>query len=60
MRTTRIDQYICIDADKLIVDEMQDIVDNDCGSTFQEDIDDWKELQDAAKVILKNYTVQGM
>jgi len=53
--TTRIDQYVCIDADRLIIDEMEEIVDNDCGSHLEEDIADWKRLQEAAKVILEFY-----
>jgi hypothetical protein len=59
MMTTRIDQYICLDVDKIIVDEMQEIVDGDCGSVMQEDLHDWIELQQAAQVILKYYTVPG-
>jgi len=58
MKTTRIDEYICIDVDRIIVDEMREIVDNDCGSHLQEDKDNWQRLQDAAQVIINNYTVQ--
>jgi len=57
MKTTRIDQYICIDIDRIIVDEMKEIVDNDSGSHLKEDISEWKRLQDAAKVILEFYRV---
>ena len=57
MKTTRIDQYICIDTDQIIIDEMKDIIDNGCGSSMKEDIDDWERLQAAAKVILEFYTV---
>jgi len=57
VKTTRIDQYICIDADQLIIDEMREIVDNGCGSHLKEDKKEWKRLQKAAKVILEFYTV---
>ena len=55
----RIDQYLCIDTDQIIVDEMQDIINNDCGSTYQEDLDAWVELQQAAEIVLKYYKVPG-
>ena len=56
MKTKRIDQYICIDADQIIVDEMTELIESNCGSVLEEDQTYWKELQEAAKVILKNYT----
>jgi len=57
MKTKRIDQYICIDLDQLIIDEMKDVIDNDSGSRLKEDRKEWKRLQKAAKVILEFYTV---
>ena len=57
MKTKRIDQYICIDSDQLIIDEMKDVIDNDSGSRLKEDRKEWKRLQKAAKVILEFYTV---
>jgi len=57
MKTKRIDQYICIDLDQLIIDEMKDVIDNDSGSHLKEDRKEWKRLQKAAKVILEFYTV---
>lgn len=57
MKTTRIDQYICLDSDQIIVDEMREIVDSDSGSHLKEDKKEWKRLQKAAKVILEFYTV---
>ena len=57
MKTTRIDQYICIDSDQIIIDEMEEILAGDCGSNMKEDIVDWERLQDAAKVVLEFYTV---
>jgi len=57
MKTKRIDQYICIDSDQLIIDEMKDVIDNDSGSHLKEDRKEWKRLQKAAKVILEFYTV---
>lgn len=57
MRTTRIDQYICLDVDRIIVDEMEEILSHDSGSNNPEDIADWKTLQMAAQVILENYKI---
>ena len=57
MKTTRIDQYICIDSDQIIIDEMKDIIDNGCGSSMKEDLDEWERLQAAAKVVLEFYTI---
>ena len=58
MKTTQIDQYICIDKDRIIIDEMEEILScSDCGSNMKEDIVDWERLQDAAKVVLEFYTV---
>ena len=57
--TTRIDQYICIDIEKIVADEMQEIISGECWSSCQEDLDDWAELQQAAQIVLKYYTVPG-
>ena len=57
MKTTRIDQYICIDSDQIIIDEMEEILSGDCGSDMKEDIDGWERLQAAAKVVLEFYKV---
>ena len=56
-KLTRIDQYICIDTDQIIVDAMRDIIDNDVVSPHLEDVHYWEELQQAAKIVLKNYVV---
>ena len=45
---TRIDQYICIDVEQVVMDEMHEIVDTDLSAP---------ELRQAAKVILKYYRV---
>ena len=55
MKAKRIDDYICINIDQVICDEMEIIVNTDCGSSMQEDRDAWDRLQEAAKVILENY-----
>ena len=54
---TRIDQYLCIDTDRIMVDELEEIIGGDCGSSYQEDLDAWAELQQAAEIVLKYYTV---
>ena len=59
MKTVRLDDYICIDIDKIIVDEMRDIIGSDCFSLCPEDDENWARLQEAAKVILENYSVGG-
>jgi len=56
---TRIDQYLCLDVEKIMKDELEEIIGRDCGSTFQEDLDAWAELQQAAEIVLKYYTVPG-
>ena len=55
MKTTRIDQYICINVDELIVEEMQEIIDNDCRNLLKEDKEYWARLKEAAKVVLDTY-----
>ena len=55
----RIDQYLCIDIEKIMVDELEEIIGGDCGSTYQEDLDAWAELQQAAEIVLKYYKVPG-
>jgi len=58
MKTTRIDQYICIDTDQVMVDEMTEIIEMEIDKQAHAvDKADWKELQAAARVILKNYSV---
>jgi len=54
---TRIDQYLCIDTDRIMVDELEEIIGGDCGSSYQEDLDAWAELQQAAQIVLNYYTV---
>ena len=53
----RIDQYLCIDIEKIMVDELEEIIGGDLASSFQEDLDAWAELQQAAEIVLKNYKV---
>ena len=58
MKTTRIDQYICLDIDQIIIDEMNEILSQDLDRLhMQEDKDFWTEAQAAAKVILGCYEV---
>jgi len=57
VKTTRIDQYICIDRDQVIVDEGEEVINNKSGSNNPKDISEWKRLQDAWKVILEFYRV---
>ena len=54
----RIDQYICIDIEKIMVDELEAIIGGECWGC-QEDLDNWAELQQAAQIVLKYYTVPG-
>ena len=51
------DQYILIDKDKIIVDEMKYIVEADFVVICDEDEADTAELKAAAAVILRNYAV---
>jgi hypothetical protein len=58
IETKRIDQYICIDTDQIVVDEMNNILDEDIESFhLEEDKKMWSELQAAAKEILRFYKV---
>jgi hypothetical protein len=57
--TKRIDNYICIDTDQLIIDEMQEIVDTDTSRLCDDDTKSWLTLKEAAKIILGNYLVGG-
>jgi hypothetical protein len=57
MKTTRIDQYICIDTDQIIIDEMNDIIDNDSAYPNKEDDKYWKRLRKAAKIVKDAYTI---
>ena len=59
IETRRIDQYVCIDVEKLIVDEMRDIVCTvDSPNAHPEDREYMAELRKAALVILSNYECQ--
>ena len=55
----RIDQYICLDVEKIMVDELEAIIGGECWSSYQEDLDAWAKLQQAAEIVLKYYTVPG-
>ena len=56
MKTTRIDDYICINVNQIVVDECDDIINADPGPHFcKEDEEGWDELVKAAKVMRKNY-----
>ena len=58
MKTKRIDEYICLDVEQIVVDEMKEILSQKIGDFYmEEDREYWTELQNAAKVILRNYTV---
>lgn len=60
MESVRIDQYICLDVDQIIVDEMKDILTCKMRRTDQqEDRDNLAKLKRAARVVLGNYTVVG-
>lgn len=56
----RIDQYVCIDVDELICEEMRLIIESDCGSTHPDDVASWESLQAAAKLILEQYDYEGL
>jgi hypothetical protein len=59
MRTTRIDQYICIDVDRLVADEMKNILSCTAKYTHKEDRDYSVKVKRAAKVIFGYYTING-
>ena len=60
MRTTRIDEYICLDVDQIVVDEMKSILSCRMRKTdFQSDRDNMAKLKRAARVMLDNYTIAG-
>jgi hypothetical protein len=58
MRTVRIDEYICLDVDQIVIDEMESVLQctmrhNDA----QSDRDNMAKLKRAARVIRDNYSV---
>ena len=58
MKIKRIDEYICINIEKIIEDELRDILSNDIDNlSLEEDKKYYKKLQDAVKIVLKYYTV---
>jgi hypothetical protein len=60
MRTVRINEYICLDVDQIVADEMKSILNCKMRKTdFQSDRDNMAKLKRAARVMLGNYTVQG-
>ena len=61
MKTKRIDQYICIDVDKIIIDEMNELMDDSHleNILFPEDKKYWEEVAAAAKIVKSAYEVQG-
>ncbi len=56
----RIDQYVCIDVDELICEEMRLIIERGCGSTRPDDVASWESLQAAARLILEQYDYEGL
>ena len=61
MKTKRIDQYICIDVDKIVVDEMNWLMEDSHleNTLFPEDKKYWKKMRAAAKVVKSTYEVQN-
>jgi len=58
VKIKRIDEYICINIEKIIEDELRDILSNDIDNlSLEEDKKYYKKLQDAVKIVLKYYTV---
>ena len=58
MKTKRIDDYICINIDQIITDELEEILNADIDDFWhEEDKKNWKKLQAAARVVLKYYRV---
>ena len=55
VKMKRIDQYLCIDIEEIIVDEMKGIIQTKNTSRHPEDIESSAKLQAAAKVVLSNY-----
>ena len=56
MKTTRIDNYLCLDVERIVVDEMKVILETKSSMfAHEEDRVMWDELTAAAKVILENY-----
>jgi hypothetical protein len=60
MKTVQIDQYICLDVDQIVADEMKMILSCKLRKTdFQEDRDSMAKTKRAARVILSHYTIRG-
>ena len=60
MKAVRIDEYICLDVDKIVVDEMKMILSCKLRKTdYQEDRDSMAKLKRAARVVLRHYSIPG-
>ena len=57
VKTKRIDEYICLDVDQIIVDEMNYIIDGDYGKLCKVDREYWDKVIAAAKIIRSAYSV---
>ena len=58
MKTKRIDQYICIDTDQIIIDELKYIIEDDTTQLQKADKKYWKRMAAAAEVLLEAYIVK--
>lgn len=58
MKAVRIDEYICLDVDRIVVDEMESILSCRMRKTdHQTDRDNMAKLKRAARTMLTNYRV---
>lgn len=58
MKTVRMDEYICLNVDQIVIDEMKNIQTCKLRKTdFPEDRANMAKLKWAARIILDNYTV---
>jgi hypothetical protein len=58
MKTKRIDQYICIDVDQIVADELNDVLTVDPDSfSMKEDREYYKRLLPAIEIVLEHWSV---
>ena len=57
MRAKRIDEYICLNVDQIMLDELTDIIEMSLDDHDKEDKAFWGPIQKAAKVLMAAYQV---
>jgi hypothetical protein len=57
MKAKRIDEYICLSVEQIMLDELTDIIEMSLDDHCEEDKAFWESMQKAAKVLMTAYVV---